>query len=53
MIGLPKKIAKSQILRSEEFFGQYGIIERIFIDKGKPYNSGHTPVPSYGAFITY
>lgn len=53
MIGLPKQIAKANILRKFEFFGQYGVIERIFIDKAKPYNSGHTPVASYGAYITF
>ena len=53
VIGLPKAIAKASILRRYEFFGQYGNIERVFIDRSKPYNSGHTPVANYGAFITF
>jgi len=53
VVGIAAKIAKKEILISKEYFGQYGIIERISIRTAKAFNEGHKNGPSYSAYITY
>ena len=48
--GFPKKIAKTELLNSEPYFGQYGkIIRSMIIYKINPENGKK----SYSAYITY
>ncbi len=53
IIGIPKKLADEKILIKESFLGQYGSIQKIIVNKENPYSSGHTPKPSYGAYVTF
>lgn len=36
-----------------EFFGQYGIITKLIVNKNKIYNTNGPNGPSYSAYITY
>ncbi|KAL8428475.1 hypothetical protein ACSSS7_007202 [Eimeria intestinalis] len=49
VIGIPPSIAKKEILRRREFFGQYGKVLQIVINK----NQGHWGGPSYAVYVTY
>ncbi|KAJ3107757.1 transcriptional repressor general negative regulator of transcription subunit 4 [Phlyctochytrium planicorne] len=54
ILGLPPKYCTEEILRSNEFFGQYGKISRVIINRR---GHGHTPVISAlsptGVYVTY
>ena len=54
IIGLsPDLIKIEQKLKSYEYFGQYGKIVKLIINKNKTYNSNGPNGPSYTCFITY
>lgn len=42
-----------KILEKPEYFGQYGNIVKIAVNKVHVYNSGTATGPSYSAYITY
>ncbi|EDO06772.1 RNA recognition motif domain containing protein [Babesia bovis T2Bo] len=52
VVGIPAKLAKKDILKQQEYFGQYGKIQHIVINKSQSYNS-HVGGASYTAYITY
>lgn len=51
VIGLPAKLADEDNLKRSEFFGQYGKIFKIVINRSNQYNSG--PSPTVSAYITF
>ena len=54
IIGLSSDLIKiDQKLKSYEYFGQYGKIIKLVINKNKTYNSNGPNGPSYTCFITY
>ena len=54
IIGLSSDLIKiEQKLKSYEYFGQYGKILKLVINKNKTYNSNGSNGPSYTCFITY
>ena len=52
VIGLAPDIAQESTLRSLDFFGQYGKIEKIVINTNNVYN-GSRGGPSYSAYMTF
>ena len=52
IINLPASIADESILRSYEYFGQYGTITKCVVNKTTVYTT-HPQGPSYAAYITY
>lgn len=52
VVGIPYRVAKKEILKQTEYFGQYGKIQHIVINKSQNYNS-HIGGPSYTAYVTY
>ncbi|ORM39808.1 CCR4-NOT transcription complex subunit 4 [Babesia sp. Xinjiang] len=52
VVGIPAKLAKKEILKQHEYFGQYGKIQHMVINKGQTYNA-HVGGASYTAYITY
>ncbi|GFE53621.1 hypothetical protein BaOVIS_010250 [Babesia ovis] len=52
VVGIPAKLAKKEILKQHEYFGQYGKIQHIVINKSQAYNA-HVGGASYTAYITY
>ena len=53
VIGLSRKIANQDILLKKEYFGQYGNIVKIVVNKNKAYNQNDPNGPSYSAYVTY
>ncbi|CAG8710231.1 11106_t:CDS:2, partial [Dentiscutata erythropus] len=57
VIGLSPKIANEEILRSHDYFGQYGKIAKIVVNRRNPpastVPSTPPPQPSVGVYITY
>ena len=54
LIGLSSELIKIESkLKSFEYFGQYGKISKLVINKKKIYNSNGPNGPSYTCFITY
>ena len=54
IIGVSSDLIKiDQKLKSYEYFGQYGKIIKLVINKNKTYNSNGPNGPSYTCFITY
>ena len=54
IIGLSSNLIKIESqLKSYEYFGQYGKIIKLVINKNKTYNSNGPNGPSYTCFITY
>ena len=54
LIGLSSDLIKiEQKLKAYEYFGQYGKIIKLVINKNKTYNSNGPNGPSYTCFITY
>ena len=54
IIGLSSELIKIESkLKSFEYFGQYGKINKLVINKNKIYNSNGPNGPSYTCFITY
>mmetsp|Transcript_16571 Transcript_16571/g.7884 ORF Transcript_16571/g.7884 Transcript_16571/m.7884 type:complete len:99 (-) Transcript_16571:505-801(-) len=52
VIGLSPKLADENLLKRNEYFGQYGRIRKLVVNKGNVYNHGHNG-PSYSAYVTY
>ena len=52
VIGLAPDIAQESTLKSLDFFGQYGKIEKIVINTNNIYN-GSRGGPSYSAYMTF
>ena len=40
-------------MSTSSYFGQYGKITKLVVNKNKVYNSSGTNGPSYSAYITY
>ena len=54
IIGLSFELIKLESkLKSYEYFGQYGKINKLVVNKNKVYNSNGPNGPSYTFFITY
>ena len=53
VIGLSQNISKKELLLKNEYFGQYGTIIKLVINKKKAYNLNNPNGPSYSAYITY
>jgi CCR4-NOT transcription complex subunit 4 len=53
IIGLSSKIANKSTLTSKEYFGQYGTINKIVVNKNKAYNQNNPKGPSFSAYVTY
>mmetsp|Transcript_11330 Transcript_11330/g.11405 ORF Transcript_11330/g.11405 Transcript_11330/m.11405 type:complete len:275 (+) Transcript_11330:2-826(+) len=52
IINLPVAAADEELLRSQEYFGQYGGIKKCVINKGTAYTNSPNG-PSFGVHITY
>lgn len=53
LTNVPVAIAKEEILRKYEYFGQYGKILKIVVNKHKLYNTNHPQGPSVCSYITF
>lgn len=53
VIGLSSRIANKETLAKPEYFGQYGTITKIVVNKNKAYNQNNPKGPSFSAYITY
>lgn len=53
VIGLSPAIAKEEVLRRNEFFGQYGRIQKIVVNRSHVHGGGDPGGPSYSAYITF
>jgi hypothetical protein len=53
VIGLAPQIAHENILTKSEYFGQYGKITKIVVNKGNAYNPDGPNGPSFSAYITF
>lgn len=40
-------------MNSYEYFGQYGKINKLVVNRNMPYNPNNQKGPSYSAYITY
>jgi CCR4-NOT transcription complex subunit 4 len=52
VIGISPSIAKDEILRRYEYFGQYGKINQITINKDNAYKSENSGI-CYSVYISY
>lgn len=53
VIGLSSSIANKDKLIKYEYFGQYGTIIKIVVNKNKAYNQNSPYGPSYSAYVTF
>ena len=53
VIGLSSSIANKDTLLKPEYFGQYGTIIKIVVNKSKAYNQNSPYGPSYSAYVTF
>ena len=53
VIGLSASLANKDKLIKYEYFGQYGTIIKIVVNKNKAYNQNSPHGPSYSAYVTY
>ena len=53
IIGLSLGVAKEDTLRSKVFFGRFGKIAKVVINKNSLYNSNSVAGPTVSAYITY
>lgn len=53
VIGLSSTLANKDLLGKYEYFGQYGTILKIVVNKTKAYNPSGPNGPSYSAYISY
>ena len=53
VIGLAPEISYENELTRDEYFGQYGTITKIIVNKDKPFNPKSQNGPTYSAYITY
>lgn len=52
VIGLAPEIASEEILKSPEYFGQYGDLTKVVVNTNSPYNATKGG-PSFSAYLTY
>ena len=52
VIGLAPELANEDVLRSQEYFGQYGDITKVVVNTNSPYNATKAG-PSYSAYLTF
>ncbi|ELR21327.1 uncharacterized protein ACA1_182290 [Acanthamoeba castellanii str. Neff] len=50
---LALSVAKEEILRKPEYFGQYGKIQKVVVNKNNLYNISSPGGPSVSAYVTY
>ena len=50
---IPPSLTKEEVLRKYEYFGQYGKVLKVVVNKSHAYNVGHPHGPSFSAYITY
>lgn len=53
VIGLAPQIADESILGSKEYFGQYGHIVKLMVNKNNAFNQNGVQGHSYSAYVTY
>jgi len=53
MIGIPPSLAREDLLRRREFFGQYGKILKVVANRNQQYNTSGSNGPSHSAYVTY
>ena len=53
VIGISENLSKKDTLIKYEYFGQYGKIKKIIINKKKAYNLNNPFGPSYSVYVTY
>ena len=53
VIGLSSSIANKDKLIRYEYFGQYGTIKKIVVNKNKAYNQNSPNGPSFSAYVTF
>lgn len=53
IIGLSLELAKEEVLSQKQFFGQYGRVRKIVINKEKPFVDQLNSQVTYSAYITY
>jgi CCR4-NOT transcription complex subunit 4 len=62
VIGLPFSLINKEViinliiqekLKRFEYFGQYGLITKLVINKKKMYNASNKSAPSFSAYVTY
>ena len=53
VIGLSSSIANKDKLIRYEYFGQYGTIVKIVVNKSKAYNQNNPNGPSFSAYVTF
>lgn len=53
VIGLSQALAWEDILTQKQFFGQYGRVRKVVINKEKPFVDQNNLQVTYSAFITY
>ena len=53
VIGLSASIANKEKLSKWEYFGQYGTIIKIVVNRNKAYNQNNPHGPSFSAFVTF
>ena len=53
VIGLSSSIANKEKLVKHEYFGQYGTIIKIVVNKNRAYNQNSPYGPSYSAYVTF
>jgi CCR4-NOT transcription complex subunit 4 len=53
LIGLTEEVANETLLAKAEYFGQYGNIRKIVVNKDKPFNRGTGEAPSFSAYVTF
>jgi CCR4-NOT transcription complex subunit 4 len=53
VIGLSEKLTNKELLGKYDYFGQYGQILKIIVNKHKAYYGENQKKPSYSAYISY
>ena len=53
VIGLSNSLTNKDTLSKQEFFGQYGTIVKLIVNKSKAYNPTGINGPSYSAYVSY
>eukprot|EP00792_Barthelona_sp_PAP020_P004188 TRINITY_DN1948_c0_g1_i1.p1 TRINITY_DN1948_c0_g1~~TRINITY_DN1948_c0_g1_i1.p1 ORF type:complete len:607 (-),score=156.13 TRINITY_DN1948_c0_g1_i1:8-1828(-) len=53
VVGIPQSLAQEKILRSYEYFGQYGVIQKVVVNNNKPHNIDSTTGPTVSAYLTF
>ena len=53
VIGLSSSVADREKLHKYEYFGQYGTIVKIVVNKNKAYNQNNPNGPSFSAYVTF